>query len=60
MRIRPVVGRDAQEVKLICLRDQAQLLRHIGTTGKSPKCCQVLFEGSMHLPFGEERTERTV
>jgi hypothetical protein len=25
----------AQEVKLICLRDQAQPLRHIGTTGKS-------------------------
>jgi hypothetical protein len=27
----------AQEVKLICLRDQAQPLRHIGTTGKSVK-----------------------
>jgi hypothetical protein len=26
----------AQEVKLICLRDQAQPLRHIGTTGNSP------------------------
>jgi hypothetical protein len=25
----------AQEVKLICLRDQAQPLRHIGTTGNS-------------------------
>jgi hypothetical protein len=28
----------AQEVKLICLRDQARPLRHIGTTGKSVKC----------------------
>jgi hypothetical protein len=27
----------AQEVKLICLRDQARSLRHIGTTGKSVK-----------------------
>jgi hypothetical protein len=36
----------AQEVKLICLRDQARPLRHIGTTGKSPKCCQALFDGS--------------
>ena len=33
----------AIEVKLICPRDQARPLRHIGTTGKSAKCCQGLF-----------------
>jgi hypothetical protein len=38
----------AIEVKLICPRDQARPLRHIGTTGKSPKCCQDLFAASMH------------
>jgi hypothetical protein len=38
----------AQEVKLICLRDQARSLRHIGTTGNSAKCCQVIFADSMH------------
>jgi hypothetical protein len=43
----PLVGRDAQEVKVICLRDQARSLRHIGTTGKSAKCRQDLFEGLM-------------
>jgi hypothetical protein len=32
----------AVEVKLICLRDQARSLRHIGTTGKSANVCQVL------------------
>jgi hypothetical protein len=47
----------AQEVKLICLRDQAQPLRHIGTTGNSAKCCQDLFDGPMYL-FREERKER--
>jgi predicted ester cyclase len=39
----------AQEVKLICLRDQAQPLRHIGTTGKAAKCCQDLIAHSTHL-----------
>ena len=42
-------GGMAQEVKLICLRDQARSLRHIGTTGKSVKCCQDLFDGSMRF-----------
>jgi hypothetical protein len=35
----------ARNKQLICLRDQAQPLRHIGTTGNSAKCCQVLFCG---------------
>jgi hypothetical protein len=57
----PLVGRDAQEVKVICLRDQAQLLRHIGTTGKSVKCCQDLFlRVRCMLPHPEERRLRRV
>ena len=32
----------AIEMRVICLRDQARPLRHIGTTGNSAKCCQVL------------------
>jgi hypothetical protein len=39
----------AIEVKVIWLRDQARSLRHIGTTGNSAKCCQDLFDDSMHL-----------
>ena len=35
----------ARNKQLICLRDQARHLRHIGTTGNSAKCCQVLFCG---------------
>jgi hypothetical protein len=41
----------AQEVKLICLRDQARSLRHIGTTGNSAKCCQDLFDGALCFSF---------
>jgi hypothetical protein len=42
-------GGMAIEVKVICLRDQARSLRHIGTTGNSVKCCQVLFADAMRL-----------
>jgi hypothetical protein len=42
-------GGMAIEMKLICLRDQARPLRHIGTTGNSAKCCQGLIRGSMRL-----------
>jgi hypothetical protein len=47
----------ARNKQLICLRDQARSLRHIGTTGKSPKCCQVLFADAMHL-FLEKTANR--
>src|ERR1700733_3834828 len=46
--IRPSCGCGmARNKQLICPRDQARPLRHIGTTGKSAKCCQVLFADAM-------------
>ena len=36
----------ATNKQLICLRDQARSLRHIGTTGNSAECCQGLFDRS--------------
>jgi hypothetical protein len=47
----------ARNKQLICLRDQARSLRHIGTTGKSVKCCQVLFADAMHV-FLEKTAKR--
>jgi hypothetical protein len=49
----------AIEVKLICLRDQAPPLRHIGTTGKSPKCCQDLFSGAMQAASSREAVKQS-
>jgi hypothetical protein len=40
----------AQEVKLICLRDQARSSATHWHDGQLKKCCQVLFDGPMHVP----------
>jgi hypothetical protein len=40
----------AQEVKLICLRDQARSSATHWHDGQLKKCCQVLFDGPMHFP----------
>jgi hypothetical protein len=47
----------AIEVKVICLRDQARSLRHIGTTGNSAKCRQDLFDDSADISLEKKGKE---